>query len=415
MTSNELAQYLANVIHIVRADSQLTAFEDAALAKVVADMGAKKRDVKEAERLAEQPEFQAKPVGRYSKQIQNIEDMLYVALADGDLGEAEKASISDFTRHLGLTDDQIDRISSEARTRASSQTAMVACPKCGIECQAASKFCPECGTPIQAQAQIQVTKLDFDYPRSGVAIEFSETTAATFDSALRAAKASPSYQQIERSKKKWFLAAWPSGTIADTLDIVSNLRGVRNRKIYIEGDEHPWDEVFGFLWCSSDRDSAYKPIEYCFGADEKRPNLWGCKKICMDWVPGADWFTYGKWAGKDTFEFDKDRITHEVEANSHQVRYCPHLRHNLIQAVIALLPDRVRISEQEGWKYKENYEQTPNSIKIIQKKPQEGYTFTNEFFTDGVVPVGFDTAKAILEKAFSQCGITDVDMRIILP
>jgi uncharacterized tellurite resistance protein B-like protein len=415
MTSSDLAQYLANVIHVVRADSQLTPAEETALAAVVADMGAKKKEVKEAERLASQTEFQPKAVGRYSEQIRNIEDMVYVALADGDLGESEKAVIVEFAKQLGVTQDQVDRIASEAQTRATAQEAMVACPKCGAQCQATAKFCPECGTPIQGQAQAQATKLEFDYPKSGAAIEFAETTAATFDGALKAAKTSPSYQEIERSKKRWFLAAWPTGTVADTLDLVANLKGVRNRKVYIEGTEYPWDEVFGFLWCGEQRQAAYKPAEYCFGVDEKRPNLWGCKQLQMDWVQWADWFTYGKWESNDTFQFDKDRIAHEVETNSHRLRFCPHLRRSLLQAVFQLLPDRVRVSNREGWKYKENYEQIPNSIKIVQKTTQDGFSSTNEFFTDGVVPIGFEVAKAILKRAFSQCGITDVDVRAILP
>jgi uncharacterized tellurite resistance protein B-like protein len=415
MTSRDLAQYLANVVHVVRADGQLTPAEETALAAVVADMAGKKKEVKDAVRLASQNEFQAKPVGRYSDQIRNIEDMVYVALADGDLGEAEKARIVQFAGQLGVTQDQVDRIASEAHARATAQSATVACAKCGTQCHDTAKFCPECGTPVQGQTQPQATKFEFDYPKSGVAIEFAETTAATFDGALKAARVSPSYQEIERGKKRWFLAAWPTGSVADTLDVVANLKGVRNRKIYIDGTEYPWEEVFGFLWCGEQREAAYKPVEYCFGADEKRPNLWGCKQLHMDWVQWADWFTYGKWVSKDTFQFDKGRIAHEVETNSHRLRFCPHLRRNLLQAVFQLMPDRVRVSDREGWKYKENCEQTPNSIKIVQKTTQDGFSYTNEFFTDGVVPVGFDVAKAILKRAFSQCDISDVDIRAILP
>jgi tellurite resistance protein len=415
MTSTDLIQYLANVIHIVRADAQLSAAEVAALATVVADMGAKKKEHRDAESLAGQPTFQVRPVGRYSEQIRNIEDMVFVAVADGDYGQTEKASIVEFARQLGLTQEQVDRMASDARVRAASQTTTLACPKCEAECQVTAKFCPACGTPIQGQAQSRVARLEFDYPKSGIAIEFAETTAATFDAALRAAKVSPSFQEIERSKKRWLLAAWPAGTIADALELVANLKGIRNRKIYIDGGEHPWDEVFAFLSCCDQRDAAYRPAEYCFGADEKQPNLWGCKQLRMDWVRWSGWFSYGKWASKDTFEFDKDRIAHEVEMNSHRLRFCPHLRGDLVRAVISLIPERIRVSERDGWKYKESGEQVANSIKIVQKVSQGDFSYTNEFFTDGVVPVGFEVAKGILKTALSRCGITDIDVRVILP
>ncbi|MEW6249992.1 MAG: TerB family tellurite resistance protein [Planctomycetota bacterium] len=415
MTSSELVQYLANVIHVVRADNQLTPAEQTAFAGVVAELGAKKKEQKDAERLAAQDEFQARPVSRYSDQIRNVEDMVYLALADGDLEQTEKARVVHFARDLGLTQDQVNRIVSEAKNRVAAQSSLLACSKCAANCQATAKFCPECGAAMQGQPQPHGTRLEFEYPKSGVAIEFAETTAATFDAALRAAKAAPLYQEIERSKKRWLLAAWPTGNAGDALDVVANLKGVRNRKVYIEGAAHPWDEVFGFLSCSEQRGAAYKPAEYCFGADEKRPNLWGCKQLCMDWVQWAEWFTYGKWVGKDTFEFDKDRITHELETNSHRLRFCPHLRRDLLQAVLQLLPGRVRVSDREGWKYKESYEQTPNSINIVQKTTKDGFSYKNEFFTDGVAPLGFDVAKGILKRAFAQCGITDVDVRAILP
>jgi hypothetical protein len=135
----------------------------------------------------------------------------------------------------------------------------------------------------------------------------------------------------------------------------------------------------------------------------------------MDWAQWADWFSYGNWISKDIFQFDKNHIKHELETNSHHLRFCPHLRRELLQVVFALIPDRVRVSQQEGWKYNENSQQTPNSIKIVQRTTQDDITFTHEFFTDGVVPVGFEVAKAILKKAFTQCGVTDVDVRAFLP
>ena len=415
MTTTDLVQYLANVIHVVRADRELSAAEVAALGAVAADVSATKKESKDAERLAGEPEFHVRPTERYSDQIRNLEDMYFVALSDGALGEAEKSSIAAFAAQMSLAEDQIDQIASYAQMRATPQAATIACPKCGAQCPTSAKFCPQCASPVQAQTQVPSTRLEFDHPKSGAAIEFAESTVATFDSVLQAAKASPSYQEIERNKKRWFLAAWPSGKIADTLQLVANLKSVRNRKVYVDGAERPWDEVFGFLWCSNQREAAYRPVEYCFGADEKRPNLWGCKQLGMDWVQWADWLTYGKWLGQDTFQFDKDRVAHEVEPHFHKLRFCPHIRHDLVQVVLALLPDRVRVSEREGWKYRENYQQTPNSIKVAQNMSEGGSTFTHEFFADGVVPTGFEVAKTILRRALSQCGITEVDVRTILP
>lgn len=411
----EVVQYLANIISIVRADGMLSSDEHVALSSVTDAIGAKKKESKDAEKLAAQPDFQRKPVGRYSYCIRNIEDMIFVALADRDIGEAEQTRIDAFAKQIGVSQEQMDTIVAEADARAKAQTASITCPKCGTQCQGSVKFCPECGTSIHAPAQAATTKLEFDYPSSGVAIEFAETTAATFDAALRTAKASPSFQEIHRSTKRWFLACWPAGSVADTVELVSNLKGLRNRKVLIDGKETPWDQVFAFLWCAEQRNAAYRPPEFCFGADEKRPNLWGCKEFRMDWVERADWFSYGEFIGKDVFQFDRQRIVHELETTSHNLRFCPHMRVDLIQAVVTLLPDRVRVSERDGWKYKENYEQTPHSIKVVKKENYGGFTSTHEFYSDGVAPVGFEIAKGILNKAFAQCGVQDVEVKAILP
>jgi uncharacterized tellurite resistance protein B-like protein len=415
MNSSELVQYLANVLSIARADGTLSPTEDAALSSIAAEIGAKKKDCRDAERVAAQPDFESRPLGRYSDRVRNIEDMLFVALADGGLSGAEQARILAFAKQIGISQEQIDKIVAEADRRVKAQKGSLVCPKCAARCEGSAKFCPECGAPIQAAAQGSGTKLQFEYPSTGVAIEFAETTAATFDAALQAARASPSFQEIERGKKKWFLASWPAGTVADTLLLVSNLKGMRNRKVIVDGKETPWDQVFAFLWCAEQRNAAYRPAEFCFGGDEKRPNLWGCKQFGMDWVEWADWFSYGKYIGNDVFQFDKQRIVHELENRLHGLRFCPHIRVNLIQAVVSFFPERVRVSDRDGWKYKENYQETPDSIKVVRKENYGGVTSAHEFYSDGVAPVGFEVAKAILKKAFAQCAVQDLDVKAVLP
>jgi hypothetical protein len=82
-----------------------------------------------------------------------------------------------------------------------------------------------------------------------------------------------------------------------------------------------------------------------------------------------------------------------------------------VEQVLALLPAEVSIGSRSGWKYKESYEQTPTSIKVVEKEKDDGYTYTNEFYSDGVRPVGHAVAKQILTKAFKACGIVDVKVK----
>ena len=54
-------------------------------------------------------------------------------------------------------------------------------------------------------------------------------------------------------------------------------------------------------------------------------------------------------------------------------------------------------------------------VWIIQKEKYDGYTSVDEFYSDGVAPVGFELAKNILKKTFKHCSINDVDYRSFVP
>jgi len=210
--------------------------------------------------------------------------------------------------------------------------------------------------------------LAFDYPAEGVSIEFAESTAATYELALKEASSAPNFQTIVRGTKKWFLATWPKYEFSKAIDLADNLKGMRNRKAYVDSKEIIWDELFGFLWCFKQRQAAFSPTVYCFGVGDSAINLWGCKQIHMDWSNWAGWFSYGKFVKDDIFQFDREKIAHELKTNLHQVRFCPSLRNTLIETVFKLLPEKIKVSKEGSWHYKEGYHQSPNSIKVVEKE-----------------------------------------------
>ncbi|MCK4626343.1 MAG: hypothetical protein KAV00_13580 [Phycisphaerae bacterium] len=411
MQDSDIPQYLANVLYVARADGTLHPNEENTAEEIRAELKAKKRDFNQAQKMVSDPNFSLKAVGRYSEKIRNIEDMVFLAFADGELAESEKGLIVQFAREIGITQKQINEVLLEAKSRAKGTETVVPCPSCQKQIPASSRYCPECGAQIETLGQPTGTKLEFDYPSKGIAIEFPESSSANFHAAIAAAQRAPDFQKCERGRKKWFLAAWPNGKITDTMDLIEGLKGLRNRKVYVDGEPKTWDEVFGFLWCFRQRQEAYRPTEYCFGMDDNQLNVWGCKQARMDWTNWASWFSYGQFRKKDIFAFDKERIRHELESNLYKVRFCPCLRTQLVTEVLRSLPDEVRVGDRTGWKYNENYEEGPNSIKVVQKTREDGYTYTNEFFSDGVRPTGPAVALDILKKAFKVCAIDDVNVK----
>ena len=413
MENHEILQYLANVFTVARSDGSFGIREEAALESIRLAIKAKKSDLNKASKLAESGDFELVPVDRYSDRIRNIEDMIFVALLDGELVEGEKRVITQFAKQSGCIQEQINQILIETKKRLRNDSNEIPCPSCKALVQSKTKFCPSCGVKLGEAIQASAVKVEFEYPASGISIEFAESSSASFAEALKIAKYAPDFQTCQRERKSWFLASWSQSQIADAAILAEQLKGLRHRTVHVNGESREWNGVFGFVRCFSQRQQAYRAETYCFGIDEDRPNICGCKMADMEWSEWADWFSYGTFRKTDVFVFDKARIWHEIHTNLQEVTFCPCLRLKLVEQVIALLPDEVSISSRSGWKYKESYKQTPTSIKVVQKQTENGYTFTNEFYSDGVRPVGYAVAKKILTRAFKACGINDVKVNEI--
>ncbi|NMA42905.1 MAG: zinc ribbon domain-containing protein [Oligosphaeraceae bacterium] len=401
---NEPVPFLANIALVARADGILSAAELGQLEAIRKEYGFKKSDFSAAVRLAESGNHALTLVGTFADQVKNLELILRVAYANSDLDAAEEQLIVDYCHRIGIHQEQLDRILVEV-VASLKQTGKL-CPACAAENTPDARFCAKCGVSLDSQGQDIQVKLDI--PKNGIAIEFAESTAMSFPKALELAKATPGYQTCQRNKKPWHLAVYPSGAIVDALPLASELSGIRNRALYIDGKEQQWDEVFGFAWCAVRRATAYRPVEYCFGKDENRLNPWGCKQARMDWTGWADWFCYGKWeksgfiASKIQWRFDKERIKHELATNLYRCRYCPHLNENLLEAVLRHLPDVVVPSEDNNWDFHQIYEEVPGAIKVIQKERSDGFTYSDEFWTDGIRPKGLHVLADILSKAFRE-------------
>jgi hypothetical protein len=254
-------------------------------------------------------------------------------------------------------------------------------------------------------------------PSSGYAVEFSESSATGFPAALELARSAPTFSSCVRNKKTWYLAAWPTEQLPAVARLAELLAGMRNRRCYRDGAEAAWEELFGFQSCARNREGAYKPVLYCFGRDEHRVNPWGCKNLRMEWTDWAGWFSYGEWRRtgflKTThlWRFDKERIRHEALTNLHKFRYCPHLRIQLVEAVLRALPDEVEVSNQGPWKYSQGHEEAPGSIKVVEVEPSADFSFTREYWADGVRPRGLGILEEVLKGAFAEAGVTDVTVR----
>jgi hypothetical protein len=86
----------------------------------------------------------------------------------------------------------------------------------------------------------------------------------------------------------------------------------------------------------------------------------------------------------------------------------------MIEAVLRYLPERVEVTPNGPWKYSRCYEEVPGSIKIIEKQGSGNFTYTNEYYSDGVRPIGHAVFSDILKKAIQECRFTDISVTNLL-
>jgi len=420
LDEEEKIVYLANLLSVARADGSISPNEMQAIEAAQKRIGARKTLLRKAEGLVEAKQYSPAPVGSLSAKVSNIEDMVSVSFADGALDDKEKPVVLAFAQKVGVTNNQLKQIVGHARATIALARGTRACPACATDAPLEAKFCPKCGGSLAKSDQEAAVAVAYEVPADGVAIEFAESTASGFADAVQRAQGAPVQATCVKGKKTWYLAAWPKSEISEAATLASDLKGMRNRKVWLDGEESRWDDVFSFLWCSDRRETAYRPVEYCFGVDEKRLNIWGCKQARLEWSGWSGWFNYGNFKrpgvlrGHDTFVFDKGRIRHDLETNLFRFRLCPHLNFRLVEAVLAALPDEVEIRPNGDWEYKRDHEESPGAIRITTSVVEGGFTYTDEYFSSGVQPRSSTVGLRILEKALAACGDHSGALKAIL-
>lgn len=281
----------------------------------------------------------------------------------------------------------------------------ITCPKCSYENEHNSKFCQECGTDLVVSRQPKVEaavlppkpKAAIDEieppPSAGITIEFPYSTAQSFDFAVKAAMEIPTFRQFGEGKKAIYRATFNPDDLDASAELVENLKGWRKRIVYVNGEKSPWDSVFSYSWCYRQKSGSFKPDFYCFGYENDYDfNIWGCIQARMPFVADADWFCYGKWLNKKgDWEFDKDRIQHELQKNLFHYRFCPALQTELVEDVLQALPSVVNPSKNKSWQFIEDWGGSGAAVLVV--------TTTRHGYKDQVKMkgVGPKNAKAVAD------------------
>jgi Zn finger protein HypA/HybF involved in hydrogenase expression len=148
MNKEDMVPYLANAALISASDGKLDPREAKAIESIRKEIGAGERELNEALNLVARCGHKIRPVGRFSDKVRNLEDMIFVSLADGNLDKIQKPEILSFAKAIKISQTQLTQLLSEAKSRLKPQRGPLKCPSCRKEIPLESKFCPFCGGRI---------------------------------------------------------------------------------------------------------------------------------------------------------------------------------------------------------------------------------------------------------------------------
>jgi len=117
MKREETIGYLANIYAVVAADGAVERIEERVFEEIAREIGAGYFERKQAIEKAGKESLPARLALRWSDQVRNLEDMLFVGYSDGSLDPSEKKAIVGYANFLGISQSQLAAIREEAKRR----------------------------------------------------------------------------------------------------------------------------------------------------------------------------------------------------------------------------------------------------------------------------------------------------------
>ena len=117
MKREETIDYLANIYAVVAADGAVERVEERVFESIAQEIGGGYFERKQAIEKSNSDELPARLDLRWSDQIRNLEDMLFVAYCDGTLDPTEKQAIIAYANYLSISQNQLHVIREDAKRR----------------------------------------------------------------------------------------------------------------------------------------------------------------------------------------------------------------------------------------------------------------------------------------------------------
>jgi uncharacterized tellurite resistance protein B-like protein len=117
MKREETVDYLANIYSVVEADGIVERVEQRVFEEIATEIGAGYFERSKAIQKSQSEELPVALELRWSEQIRNLEDMLFVAYCDGTLEPTEKQAIITYANFINISQTQLSVIRADAKRR----------------------------------------------------------------------------------------------------------------------------------------------------------------------------------------------------------------------------------------------------------------------------------------------------------
>jgi len=231
------------------------------------------------------------------------------------------------------------------------------------------------------------------------------------DACIMLALAAPKSGDHERQGAAWHHATWPLAQLADAVPLAEKALLLVDRKVYIDGSEKDWDEIFGFAACARGREESEHPLEYCFGNEASGINPCGCRLLGFGWGGSAEWLTKGMFEDDHLYRFDKAALRQLLEERLERVHLCPHLHPELARAMLQALPDAIHA--WGAWSHREAPSGSREAQSVSVSESVHGCAVMATKRVDGIAPTSARSAIRLIKAAARKCGVREPNYSLL--
>ncbi|MDA0989677.1 MAG: hypothetical protein O3A51_02875 [Verrucomicrobia bacterium] len=376
--------YLANVLSIAHADGEMTRKEGLAVVDIAERIGADEHDLDSAKRLLNGGDYGLRLLQDPARRLDNVQDMVMVALADGTPQEIETGPVEKMAGILKFSQADMDMIVKRAEAdvhrvlRASQRDAQASrspFDSLGSQGDDAAKDIPMPALP-------ELTTLP---PL--------QTAMPATPPPIKPKQATKSFRQDREAS-----------------DAARAARA--NQRAVVEAPEPaPAPQGLTLAACMAAHDQSDEPRTYCFGGGSGTCNPWGCRFAGMNWEPGAAWLRQGTFRDDTTFVFDKEAIRETLSTNVAPARECPHLREAYMDAALRALPSRA--STLGRWRYRPARSSEEGARSVTMLETIHGIAVASQAVVNGLDPVGIRDAEIVIQRASNRAGTEAPELGVL--